>query len=347
MKAINRLWLALAVGGILLGALLLLAAGQGVALAAPVSHAPQVISAGKAAQAGAIVYVVRRGDTLSAIGRRFSVSVATLMRVNHISNPNRIYIGQRLLIPTAGPTPTPTPGPTTVPGEPVEEITIIQPSMGMTITSPVTVMGVGRGFEQNLGVRILDASGFEIGSGNAMISGELGQRGPYTGVITFTMPANAQPGRIQVFAASPRDGAFEHLNSVSVQLPGSGLDATLEQLKTALEKADAEALRQLLGRPFLFGLYRSEALLSEDPTQVMDLLASYGLNNSTVFVDFSVDARPLLQNSGGVPPGVEHVAYSTGWGEDGTWSAFLYLGAQQGQMRWTGIVLVAPEAKDF
>jgi len=41
------------------------------------------------------------------------------------------------------------------------------------------------------------------------------------------------------------------------------------------------------------------------------------------------------------------VAYSTGWGADGTWSAFLYLGTQEGQMRWTGIVLVSPEAKDF
>lgn len=347
MNAINRLWLALMATGIMLGALLLAAAGQGVALAAPAGHAQQMIRAGNAAQAGTIVYVVRRGDTLLAISRRFGVPVATLMRINHISNPNRIYAGQRLLIPIVGATPTPTPVPTAMPSEPVEEITIIQPALGMTITSPVIITGVGRGFEQNLGVRILDASGFEIGSGNAMISGELGQRGPYTGVVTFTMPANAQPGRIQVFAASPRDGAFEHLNSVSVQLPGSGLDATLEQLKVALESADQDALRQLLGGPFLFGLYRSEALLSEDPAQIMDLLTSYGLGNRTVFVDFSVDARPLLKNSGGVPPGVEHVAYSTGWGEGGDWMAFLYLGSQQGQMRWTGIVLVSPEARDF
>ena len=342
MKVWNKVWLAMAVGGILLGELLLTGAGQGTAVAAT-SAAPRFISVGDAVQASNIVYIVRRGDTLFSIARRFNVSMATLMRINHIVNPNRIYIGQRLLIPVVGLTPTPT----AVPGEPVEEITIIQPSMGMTITSPVTVRGVGRGFEQNLGVRILDASGFEIGSGNAMISGELGQRGPYTGVITFTMPANAQPGRIQVFAASARDGAFEHLNSVSVQLPGSGLDAALEQLKTALEKADREALRQLLGRPFLFGLYRSEGLQSEDQAQVMGLLTSYGLGNSTIFVDFSVDARKLLEKAGGAPAGVEHVAYSTGWGADGAWSAFLYLGSQQGQMRWTGIVLVSPEAKDF
>ncbi len=342
MKSTNRWWVAAVVGGVLLGALLLAGAGQEAAAAA-ISAAPRAITAADIGQAGNIVYVVRRGDTLFSISRRFNVSVTTLMRINHIVNPNRIYIGQRLLIPVAGPAPTPT----TAPGVSVEEITIIQPSMGMTITSPVIVRGVGRGFEQNLGVRILDASGFEIGGGNAMISGDLGQRGPYTGVITFTVPANAQPGRIQVFAASPRDGAFEHLNSVSVQLPGSGLDAALEKLKAALESADQPALQQLLGRPFLFGLYRSEGLQSEDPAQAMGLLTSYGLGNPKLFVDFSVDARKLLEKSGGAPAGVEHVAYSTGWGADGTWSAFLYLGTQEGQMRWTGIVLVSPEAKDF
>lgn len=342
MMSTNRWQLAAAVAGILLGALLLAGAGQRTAAAA-VSAGPRMISAADAGQAGNIVYIVRRGDTLYSIARRYRTSALTLMRVNQLSNPNRIYIGQRLLIPVAGPTPAPT----TAPVEPVEEITIIQPAMGMTITSPVIVRGVGRGFEQNLGVRILDATGFEIGGGNAMISGELGQRGPYTGVITFTVPANAQPGRIQVFAASPRDGAFEHLNSVSVQLPGSGLDAALEKLKAALESADQAALEQLLGRPFLFGLYRSEGLQSEDPAQVMGLLTSYGLGNPKIFVDFSVDARKLLEKSGGAPAGVEHVAYSTGWGADGAWSAFLYLGSQGGQMRWTGIVLVSPEARDF
>lgn len=347
MKSMSRLWLAAVVGSVLLGALWLTSVGQGPALAATAREASLAAPVASAAQGGAIVYVVRRSDTLYSIARRFNVSTTSIMRLNRIVNPNRIYIGQRLWIPAAEPLPTATSAPTAVPAEPVEEITIIQPSMGMTITSPVTVRGVGRGFEQNLGVRILDASGFEIGSGAAMITGELGERGPYTGVITFTMPANAQPGRIQVFEASPRDGAFEHLNSVSVQLPGSGLDAALEQLKTALEKGDQAALRQLLSSPFLFGLYRSEGLQSEDPAQIMTLLTSYGLGNGKVFVDFSVDARRLLAPSGDAPADVEHVAYSTGWGKDGTWSAFLYLASQQGQMRWTGIVLVSPEAKDF
>ena len=43
------------------------------------------------------VYTVRRGDTLSAIAGRLGVSVGHLVQVNRIGNPNRIYIGQRLV----------------------------------------------------------------------------------------------------------------------------------------------------------------------------------------------------------------------------------------------------------
>ncbi len=45
------------------------------------------------------VYVVRPGDTLSGIALRFHVSLAALIRANHIQNPALIYVGQRLIIP--------------------------------------------------------------------------------------------------------------------------------------------------------------------------------------------------------------------------------------------------------
>jgi LysM repeat protein len=46
-------------------------------------------------------YVVKRGDTLSAIARRFRTTVADLARANHIANPNRIFRGQVLIVPCA------------------------------------------------------------------------------------------------------------------------------------------------------------------------------------------------------------------------------------------------------
>ncbi len=45
------------------------------------------------------VHVVRRGETLSALAQRFRTTVRTLARVNRLRNPNRIFVGQRLLIP--------------------------------------------------------------------------------------------------------------------------------------------------------------------------------------------------------------------------------------------------------
>lgn len=41
-------------------------------------------------------YTVRRGDTLSGISARLGVSVGHLTQTNHISNPNLIFVGQRL-----------------------------------------------------------------------------------------------------------------------------------------------------------------------------------------------------------------------------------------------------------
>ena len=49
-----------------------------------------------------VVYVVKRGDTLSSIAARYNCTVWAIMKVNRIKNANRIYVGQRLWIPVAG-----------------------------------------------------------------------------------------------------------------------------------------------------------------------------------------------------------------------------------------------------
>jgi LasA protease len=46
------------------------------------------------------VYVVQAGDTLSAIAARFGCDVDALARVNSISNPNTLQVGQKLNIPS-------------------------------------------------------------------------------------------------------------------------------------------------------------------------------------------------------------------------------------------------------
>lgn len=46
-----------------------------------------------------IPYIVQRGDTLSRIADSLETAVAELAALNHLKNPDRIYVGQRLLIP--------------------------------------------------------------------------------------------------------------------------------------------------------------------------------------------------------------------------------------------------------
>jgi LysM repeat protein len=75
---------------------------------------------------GPFVYLVRSGDTLSAIAGRFGVPAAALTEANHLQESGLIRPGQRLLVPgpQAGlepsppPRPSPTPEPLAPPAEP-------------------------------------------------------------------------------------------------------------------------------------------------------------------------------------------------------------------------------------
>lgn len=60
------------------------------------------------------VYVVQAGDTLSAIAARYGISVPQLVSANQLSDPDRLAIGQRLVIPTAGAPPVTRRGPALV-----------------------------------------------------------------------------------------------------------------------------------------------------------------------------------------------------------------------------------------
>lgn len=60
-------------------------------------------------QVATISHVVKRGDTLGGIARRYNTNVATLLRLNpQIRNPNRLYVGQRIRVPA--PVQEPEPG---------------------------------------------------------------------------------------------------------------------------------------------------------------------------------------------------------------------------------------------
>ncbi len=58
-----------------------------------------VAPASAAPNKGSVVHIVRRGETLYSIARRYGVDMWSIARTNGIANPNHIYAGQRLVIP--------------------------------------------------------------------------------------------------------------------------------------------------------------------------------------------------------------------------------------------------------
>lgn len=100
-----------------------------------------------------------------------------------------------------------------------ERIQIVDPADLSTVHSPVTVRGVGTAiFENQLGVHVRDESGTVIGSGGVTVTAPPGGRGPFSGTVSYTLGGPSQPGRVEVFDSSPRDGGTIHLSSVEVTL---------------------------------------------------------------------------------------------------------------------------------
>ncbi|GAC1320704.1 MAG: hypothetical protein NVSMB12_20530 [Acidimicrobiales bacterium] len=85
-------------------------AGTGPASAAPAASA--------LASPPVSTYTVVPGDTLGTIAARFGTSVVALASTNRIADPDLIFVGQRLTVPSAGPVASPGPSRyTVVPGD--------------------------------------------------------------------------------------------------------------------------------------------------------------------------------------------------------------------------------------
>jgi len=168
-----------------------------------------------------VVHTVQPGESLLSIAHQYGVSIRELAQRNYILNINLVFVGERLVIPGVDEEPTLVPTRTPISVEPPqvrEAIIITTPTEDERVSSPVTVTGWGSGFENTLAVDVLDEWGNRIGQGFVTVDADVGQFGPFDGKVEFTPPSKAQSGRVQVYRISPRDGAIEHLSSVTVQL---------------------------------------------------------------------------------------------------------------------------------
>jgi LysM repeat protein len=71
------------------------------------------------------VHIVQRGETLSGIAARYGTTASRLAQINGITNPNLIYVGQRLTIPC---------------GQPAGHVHVVQP--GETLTHIALQYGI-------------------------------------------------------------------------------------------------------------------------------------------------------------------------------------------------------------
>ncbi len=102
-----------------------LSVGQVLKLRALTSPSPDAPSpAREAAGVPPNEYVVRPGDTLSAIARAFGVSLRALIDANQLADPNQLYVGQHIALPASATPirPSPSPSPSPVPPKPSSPI---------------------------------------------------------------------------------------------------------------------------------------------------------------------------------------------------------------------------------
>ena len=114
---------------------------------------------------------------------------------------------------------TPTAAPIEQPVGPIEQIVLTAPLPGQGVRGAIHIEGISDPtFEQQLGVLVRDANGNVVGSANARIQSDVGQRGRFSVEVPLSAALPPQRGRVIVYALSARDGGLVHLSSVGVQL---------------------------------------------------------------------------------------------------------------------------------
>jgi hypothetical protein len=96
-------------------------------------------------------------------------------------------------------------------------ITVQNPAIGEQVSSPVTVSGTADVFEAVVSVRILDSAGNQIARTFSTASCGTGCRGGYSVPVSYSV-TRAEPGTIEVFESSAKDGQPVNVQRIPVTL---------------------------------------------------------------------------------------------------------------------------------
>jgi hypothetical protein len=155
------------------------------------------------------------------VGGAFS----TAQNATPVSVPPKIPIIFDVATPTVA-APVTTSPETTAPGAdvsqpigPLEAIVITAPLPNQGVRAVIHVAGIADPtYEQRLSILVRDQIGRVISAAAAQIQAPIGQRGPYSATVQLPSRLPPQPGRVIIYAISPRDGGLVQLASVEVQL---------------------------------------------------------------------------------------------------------------------------------
>jgi lysozyme len=84
---------------VMTGTVMTIPQSAGAGFASSGTSGESAVSTGAATTTGANTYSIKPGDTLWAIAQKFGVTVKALSEANHITDPNKISVGQVLSIP--------------------------------------------------------------------------------------------------------------------------------------------------------------------------------------------------------------------------------------------------------
>jgi hypothetical protein len=96
-------------------------------------------------------------------------------------------------------------------------ITVQDPVIGGQVTSPVTVSGTADVFEAVVSLRVLDSAGHELARTFTNATCGTGCRGSYAATISYSV-AQSEPGTIEVFETSAKDGSPVNVQLIPVTL---------------------------------------------------------------------------------------------------------------------------------
>jgi len=148
--------------------------------------------------------VVRSGDTLTEISRRHGVAIETIVELNGLANPNRIFVGQRLRLEPAG---TPQAPATSEPAaadarshvvQPGEHLTGIARRYGVSIQAIVAANAISDPSRIYAGQRLVIPGG----DGGATPATPAAQTAPMPADMASLVRERAAVGRVVVEAAS-------------------------------------------------------------------------------------------------------------------------------------------------